>query len=39
MQANSSQNTHPNSAAGVGVLFGVGIIGVAIIIALLYAFW
>ncbi len=39
MQADSSQNTHPNSAAGVGVLLGIGIIGVAIVVALLYAFW
>lgn len=39
MQANSRQNTHPNSAADVGFLLGIGIVGVAIILALLYAFW
>ncbi len=39
MQANSSQNTHSNSAAGIGFLLGIGIVGVAIIFALLYALW
>jgi hypothetical protein len=39
MQAKSSQNTHPNSAAGIGFLLGIGIVGVAIIFALLYALW
>lgn len=39
MQVNSGQNAQPSSAVGVGVLFGVGIIGMAIIIALLYALW
>jgi hypothetical protein len=27
------------SGVGVGVLFGVGLIGVAMIVALFYAFW
>lgn len=38
MQVESSHG-QSSSAAGIGVLIGLGIIGVAIILALVYAFW
>jgi hypothetical protein len=33
------ENSQSTSAAGIGVLIGLGIIGVAIILALVYALW
>jgi hypothetical protein len=39
MQVESSHHSGPPGAAGIGGLLAVGLIGVAIILVLLYAFW
>jgi hypothetical protein len=39
MQAESSHPSGPPGAAGIGTLLGLGIIGLAIILVLIYKFW